>query len=85
MFFISFIFSIFFLLSSVSCANCSAGEEDETMLNVEFHYAQANIDGCIFNIGDCAYIKVVTLGFLKFDSQNLWQVPIFANVSNLVQ
>lgn len=42
---------------------CSAGEEDETILNVESHYAQANVGGCVFNIGDCAYIKVVTFVF----------------------
>ncbi|XP_027180268.1 DNA (cytosine-5)-methyltransferase CMT2-like [Coffea eugenioides] len=35
----------------------NAGEEDETILNVGFHYAQANVDGCVLSIGDCAYIK----------------------------
>ncbi|KAL3497951.1 hypothetical protein ACH5RR_040683 [Cinchona calisaya] len=35
----------------------NAGEEDETILNVEFHYARANIAGDVFNIGDCVYIK----------------------------
>ncbi|CAI9095176.1 OLC1v1031059C2 [Oldenlandia corymbosa var. corymbosa] len=33
------------------------GEEDEIILNVAFHYAQANVDGSVYNIGDCAYIK----------------------------
>ncbi|KAL5063486.1 hypothetical protein RYX36_025223 [Vicia faba] len=33
-------------------------EEDETIINVKCHYAQANIGNCIFNIGDCAFIKV---------------------------
>ncbi|KAL3500066.1 hypothetical protein ACH5RR_039159, partial [Cinchona calisaya] len=45
------------LRSKNKCWVLNAGEEDETILNVEFHYAQANVDGCIFNIGDCAYIK----------------------------
>lgn len=36
----------------------SADEEDEVILNVECHYGQANVDGCIFSIGDCAFIRV---------------------------
>ncbi|XP_059306579.1 DNA (cytosine-5)-methyltransferase CMT2-like [Lycium ferocissimum] len=35
----------------------NAGEEDEIVLNVECHYAQAKVAGFIFNIGDCAYVK----------------------------
>nr|XP_043630625.1 DNA (cytosine-5)-methyltransferase CMT2-like [Erigeron canadensis] len=35
----------------------NAGEEDEVQLNVECHYLQANVGGCIFNLGDCAHIK----------------------------
>ncbi|CAH9132941.1 unnamed protein product [Cuscuta epithymum] len=35
----------------------SADEEDEVILNVGCHYAQANICGFILNIGDCAFIK----------------------------
>lgn len=38
---------------------CSAGEEDEIIFNVECHYAQAKVAGFTFNIGDCAYVKVV--------------------------
>ncbi|XP_058768023.1 DNA (cytosine-5)-methyltransferase CMT2-like isoform X1 [Vicia villosa] len=32
-------------------------EEDETIINVKCHYAQAKIGNCIFNIGDCASIE----------------------------
>ncbi|XP_055819789.1 DNA (cytosine-5)-methyltransferase CMT2-like [Solanum dulcamara] len=35
----------------------NSGEEDEIILNVECHYAQAKVAGFIFNIGDCAYVK----------------------------
>ncbi|XAR70709.1 DNA (cytosine-5-)-methyltransferase [Bertholletia excelsa] len=35
----------------------NAGEEDEIILNVKCHYTQANVGSCIFNLGDCAYIK----------------------------
>ncbi|KAI3692220.1 hypothetical protein L6452_32031 [Arctium lappa] len=35
----------------------NAGEEDELHLNVVCHYLQANVDGCIFRLGDCAHIK----------------------------
>ncbi|KAF4401783.1 hypothetical protein G4B88_000831 [Cannabis sativa] len=32
-------------------------EEDEVVLNVECHFAQANIQSRIYNLGDCAYIQ----------------------------
>ncbi|XVE57340.1 hypothetical protein DITRI_Ditri04bG0083200 [Diplodiscus trichospermus] len=32
-------------------------DEDKIVWNVECHYAQAEIDGCVINIGDCVYIK----------------------------
>ncbi|KAH0649567.1 hypothetical protein KY290_033256 [Solanum tuberosum] len=35
----------------------NSGEEDEIILNVECHYAQAKVAGFIFNIGDCAFVK----------------------------
>nr|ALF12303.1 chromomethylase 2 [Nicotiana benthamiana] len=35
----------------------NAGEEDEIILNVECHYAQAKVAGFTFDIGDCAYVK----------------------------
>ncbi|KAK1379049.1 DNA (Cytosine-5)-methyltransferase CMT2 [Heracleum sosnowskyi] len=35
----------------------NANEEDEIILNVECHYSQAKVGGCIFNIGECAFIK----------------------------
>ncbi|KAJ0716174.1 putative DNA (cytosine-5-)-methyltransferase [Helianthus annuus] len=35
----------------------NAGEEDEVHVNVECHYLQADVNGCIFSLGDCAHIK----------------------------
>nr|GEU57660.1 DNA (cytosine-5)-methyltransferase CMT2 [Tanacetum cinerariifolium] len=35
----------------------NAGEEDEVHLNVECHYLQADVGGCIFSLGDCVHIK----------------------------
>ncbi|KAK6274454.1 hypothetical protein POUND7_004163 [Theobroma cacao] len=32
-------------------------DEDKIVWNVECHYAQAEIDGCAINLGDCVYIK----------------------------
>ncbi|KAJ7953371.1 Cytosine-specific methyltransferase [Quillaja saponaria] len=32
-------------------------DEDEIILNVECHYAQAKIENWVLNLGDCAYIK----------------------------
>ncbi|XWS49335.1 hypothetical protein CRYUN_Cryun13aG0154800 [Craigia yunnanensis] len=32
-------------------------DEDKIVWNVECHYAQAEIDGCVINLGDCVYIK----------------------------
>ncbi|KAA3469277.1 DNA (cytosine-5)-methyltransferase CMT2 isoform X2 [Gossypium australe] len=32
-------------------------DEDKVVWNVECHYAQAEIDGCTINLGDCVYIK----------------------------
>lgn len=43
----------------VRIRRCSEGEEDEIILNVECHYSQAQVNSCIFNLGDCAYIKVI--------------------------
>ncbi|XP_011092593.1 DNA (cytosine-5)-methyltransferase CMT2 [Sesamum indicum] len=35
----------------------NAGEEDEIILNVDCHYAQAKVGSCVLNIGDCVYVK----------------------------
>ncbi|KAI3828619.1 hypothetical protein L1987_02724 [Smallanthus sonchifolius] len=35
----------------------NAGGEDEVHVNVVCHYLQADVNGCIFNLGDCAHIK----------------------------
>ncbi|XP_030453904.2 DNA (cytosine-5)-methyltransferase CMT2 isoform X2 [Syzygium oleosum] len=32
-------------------------DEDEIIINVKCHYRQAEVKGCIFEIGDCAYIR----------------------------
>ncbi|GLT80633.1 hypothetical protein SLA2020_520640 [Shorea laevis] len=32
-------------------------DEDKIVSNVECHYAQADIEGCVVNLGDCVYIK----------------------------
>lgn len=33
------------------------GGDDEVHIDVLCHYIQASVDGCIFNLGDCAHIK----------------------------
>ncbi|XP_073055558.1 DNA (cytosine-5)-methyltransferase 1-like [Primulina eburnea] len=35
----------------------NSGEEDEIILNVDCHYAQAKVGSTILNIGDCVYVK----------------------------
>lgn len=40
---------------------CSDGDEDEVIVNVECHFAQAEVGSCIFSLGDCAHIQVTTL------------------------
>ncbi|KAK3037663.1 hypothetical protein RJ639_030440 [Escallonia herrerae] len=35
----------------------NADEEDEIVSNVECHYTKAKVDGCTYNLGDCARIK----------------------------
>ncbi|KAL4565096.1 hypothetical protein LXL04_029180 [Taraxacum kok-saghyz] len=35
----------------------NAGDDDEVHLDVVCHYIQANVDGYIYNLGDCAHIK----------------------------
>lgn len=37
----------------------SADEEDEIILNVNCHYAQAKVGNCLLDIGDCVYVKVI--------------------------
>ncbi|KAI8020958.1 DNA (cytosine-5)-methyltransferase CMT2 [Camellia lanceoleosa] len=51
----------------------SAGEEDEIILNVECHYTQAKVDSCIFNLGDCAHIKMVKKTIMCMSLRSLWQ------------
>lgn len=61
LFLLDITFSIFLLLELNIFNSCSANEEDEIILNVECHYSQAKVAGRIFNIGDCAFIKVALL------------------------
>ncbi|CAO2819693.1 unnamed protein product [Amaranthus hypochondriacus] len=35
----------------------NATEEDEPILEVKYHYTRAQINGCIFELGDCALIR----------------------------
>ncbi|KAF5199628.1 DNA (Cytosine-5)-methyltransferase [Thalictrum thalictroides] len=35
----------------------SNDNDDDLVLNVKCHYAQAKVEKCIFDIGDCAYVK----------------------------
>lgn len=37
--------------------NDEVDDDDELFLDVKCHYLGANISGCNFNIGDCAYVK----------------------------
>ncbi|MBA0853443.1 hypothetical protein Goshw_017633 [Gossypium schwendimanii] len=39
------------------CDSDDDDDEDKVVWNVECHYAQAEIDGCTINLGDCVYIK----------------------------
>ncbi|ONK68287.1 uncharacterized protein A4U43_C05F9680 [Asparagus officinalis] len=32
-------------------------DDDDIVLKVKYHYLQANVSGCTFDIGDCAYVK----------------------------
>ena len=50
---------MFFLV--ISKHSCSDEDEDEIILNVEWHFAQAKIGNCIFSLGDCVYVKVNTV------------------------
>ncbi|KAF6138750.1 hypothetical protein GIB67_040882 [Kingdonia uniflora] len=37
--------------------NNANDDDDKMILNVKCHYAQAEIDKCVFDIGECAYVK----------------------------
>ncbi|XP_057415926.1 DNA (cytosine-5)-methyltransferase CMT2-like isoform X2 [Lotus japonicus] len=68
-------------------------EEDEIIVNVKCHYAQANIGNCIFTLGDCAFIegedgqkhvgKIVEF-FQTTDSQNYFRVQWFYRIQDTV-
>ncbi|KAH7668771.1 DNA (cytosine-5-)-methyltransferase protein [Dioscorea alata] len=43
--------------SKKGCNPANDYDEDEVILDVKCHYLQANVSGCLFDIGDCAYVK----------------------------
>lgn len=46
-------------LNLIICSfTSSADEEDEIILNVESHYAQAKVGNFVLDIGDCVFVKV---------------------------
>lgn len=52
----------FFLFEYVAFFLCSKDDDDDDdedtlILNVRCHYSQAEVDKCVFNLGDCAYVK----------------------------
>ncbi|XP_012573783.1 DNA (cytosine-5)-methyltransferase CMT2 isoform X2 [Cicer arietinum] len=68
-------------------------EEDEIIVNVKCHYAQANIGNCIFTLGDCAFIKgegaqkyigKIIEFFQTTDSQNYFRVQWFYRIQDTV-
>ncbi|KAF7809440.1 DNA (cytosine-5)-methyltransferase CMT2 isoform X2 [Senna tora] len=68
-------------------------EEDETIVNVECHYAQAKIGNCIFSLGDCAFIKgegeqncvgKIVEFFQTTDKENFFRVQWFYRIEDTV-
>ncbi|KEH20304.1 DNA (cytosine-5)-methyltransferase [Medicago truncatula] len=68
-------------------------EEDETIINVKCHYAQAIIGNCIFTVGDCASIKgegeqkhigKIVEFFLTTDSKKYFRVQWFYRIQDTV-
>ncbi|CAK8562024.1 unnamed protein product [Lathyrus sativus] len=68
-------------------------EEDETIINVKCHYAQAKIGNCTFNIGDCAFIKgeeeqkhigKIVEFFQTTDRKNYFRVQWFYRIQDTV-
>lgn len=47
-------------------------------VNVVCHYLQANVNGCIFSLGDCAHIKVSSLCEIR--SSDFVQLAAIFNV-----
>ncbi|KAK9928176.1 hypothetical protein M0R45_025322 [Rubus argutus] len=68
-------------------------EEDEIILNVECHFAQAKIGNCIFSLGDCVYVKGneekkhvgrILEFFKTTDGENYFRVQWFYRVEDTV-
>ncbi|MED6206235.1 hypothetical protein PIB30_024827 [Stylosanthes scabra] len=68
-------------------------EEDEIVVNVKCHYAQAEIGNCIFSLGDCAIIKgdgeenhvgKIIEFFKTTDGQDYFRVQWFYRVQDTV-
>ncbi|KAK7360619.1 hypothetical protein VNO77_02626 [Canavalia gladiata] len=69
------------------------GEEDEIIVNVKCHYAQAEIVNCVFSLGDCAFIKgeeeenhvgKIIEFFQTTDGQNYFRVQWFYRIQDTV-
>ncbi|XP_027346468.1 DNA (cytosine-5)-methyltransferase CMT2 [Abrus precatorius] len=69
------------------------GEEDEIIVNVKCHYAQAEIENCIFSLGDCAFIKgeggknhvgKIIEFFQTTDGRNYFRVQWFYRIQDTV-
>ncbi|KAK6137229.1 hypothetical protein DH2020_029018 [Rehmannia glutinosa] len=50
----------------------NADEEDEIVLNVDCHYAQAKVGNCVLDIGDCVYVKVLKDAASLHDKRRLF-------------
>nr|XP_011465070.1 PREDICTED: DNA (cytosine-5)-methyltransferase CMT2 isoform X1 [Fragaria vesca subsp. vesca] len=68
-------------------------EEDEIVLNVECHFAQAKIGNCIFSLGDCVYVQGnegkkdvgrILEFFRTTDGENYFRVQWFYRVEDTV-
>ncbi|XP_076955825.1 DNA (cytosine-5)-methyltransferase CMT2-like isoform X2 [Bidens hawaiensis] len=71
----------------------NAGEEDEVHVNIVCHYLQANVNGCIFSLGDCAHIKgegnqphvgKIVEFFKTSDDENYFRVQWFFRAEDTV-
>ncbi|XP_061366896.1 DNA (cytosine-5)-methyltransferase CMT2 [Gastrolobium bilobum] len=80
-------------LKDKKCNKINEDEEDEIIVNVKCHYAQAEIGNCIFSLGDCAFIKgegeqkyvgKIIEFFQTTDSKNYFRVQWFYRIQDTV-
>lgn len=65
-------------LNLIICSfTSSADEEDEIILNVESHYAQAKVGNFVLDIGDCVFVKVNFISLLMscYLEPRVWFFP----------